>query len=59
MHRLEKSAFWRCVLDGLAAMGAGFGVMVPVCHDEPHPAEETEPVWDWSIPYEWFDHANG
>ncbi len=58
MHRLEKSAFWRCVLEGLAALGAGFGAMVPGYYDV-HPVEESEPEWDWSVPYEWFDHANG
>ncbi|MEV5649596.1 hypothetical protein AB0L57_15220 [Nocardia sp. NPDC052254] len=59
MHRLEKSAFWRCVLSGLSALGAGFGAMVPVYYDCTQLVEEPEPVWDWSIPYEWFDHANG
>jgi hypothetical protein len=57
------------VLDGLSALGAGFGAMVPVylneCHvDDYRDAEaaETEAAeseWDWSIPYQWFDHANG
>ncbi|WP_063014740.1 hypothetical protein [Nocardia kruczakiae] len=64
MHRLEKSALWRCVVDGLSALGAGFGAMVPVylneCHvDDCRDAEPAEAEWDWSIPYQWFDHANG
>jgi hypothetical protein len=52
------------VVDGLSALGAGFGAMVPVylneCHvDDYRDAEAAEAEWDWSIPYQWFDHANG
>ncbi|PPJ23696.1 hypothetical protein C5E45_27600 [Nocardia nova] len=64
MHRLEKSALWRCVLNGLSALGAGFGAMVPVCLnecqvDDYRDAEAAEAEWDWSIPYRWCDHAHG
>lgn len=69
MHRLEKSALWRCVLNGLSALGAGFGAMIPVYLGEcafadthladTALADAAEAEWDWSIPYAWFDHAHG
>ncbi|MGA4791430.1 hypothetical protein [Nocardia sp. AB354] len=64
MHRLEKSALWRCVLNGLSALGAGFGAVVPVylneCQvDDYRDAEAAAAEWDWSIPYQWLDHAHG
>lgn len=59
MHGIERSALWRGVLNGLSAVGAGFGAMLPVYFDDRTIVEVPDAEWDWSIPNEWFDHAQG
>ncbi|MBO0853290.1 MAG: hypothetical protein J2P18_05925 [Nocardia sp.] len=63
MHRIDKAALWRSILTGLSALGVGFGAIAPVYIATPpvsdHPAaDQPQGEWDWSIPYQWFDHAH-